>query len=60
MSYELILETFSGTVKKMQFENKNAVNSFIATYPQALPVGQAVKVTCDLLGVRGTLRGAKK
>jgi len=33
------------------------VAQFISTYPNQLPVGVAVKVSCDALGVSGTLRG---
>ena len=57
MTYTIILETFSGTTKKIDMPSKGAVAQFISTYPTQLPVGVAVKVSCDALGVRGTLRG---
>ena len=57
MTYTIILETFSGSTKKIDMPSKGAVAQFISTYPNALPVGIAVKVSCDALVVRGTLRG---
>ena len=55
--YNLTLETFNGTVKTISLPSKGAVAQFISTYPTQLPVGVSVKVACDTLGVRGTLRG---
>jgi hypothetical protein len=57
MSYILTLETFSGSTKKINMPSKGAVAQFINTYPSQLPVGISVKVSCDALGVRGTIRG---
>ena len=58
--YKVNLETFNGTVKTISLPSKGAVAQFISQYPQTLPVGISVKVSCDALGVRGTLRGAAK
>jgi len=55
--YNLTLETFNGTVKTIALPSKGAVAQFISTYPETLPVGVSVKIACDALGVRGTLRG---
>jgi hypothetical protein len=55
--YNLTLETFNGTVKTISLPSKGAVAQFISTYPNTLPVGVSVKIACDALGVRGTLRG---
>lgn len=55
--YKIKLETFSGTVKTVTVPSRGAVAQFISQYPQTLPVGIAVKMSCDALGVRGTLRG---
>ena len=33
------------------------VKSLQNTYPNQLPVGVHVKMSCDLLGVRGTIKG---
>jgi hypothetical protein len=55
--YNLTLETFNGTVKTIDLPSKGAVAQFISTYPNTLPVGVSVKIACDALGVRGTLRG---
>jgi hypothetical protein len=55
--YNLTLETFGGTVKTIALPSKGAVAQFISTYPETLPVGVSVKIACDALGVRGTLRG---
>jgi hypothetical protein len=55
--YNLTLETFNGTVKTISLPSKGAVAQFISTYPNTLPVGVSVKIACDTLGVRGTLRG---
>jgi hypothetical protein len=60
MTYTLTLETFSGSTKKIAMPSKGAVAQFISTYPTQLPVGVAVKISCDALGVRGTLRGVAK
>ena len=57
MTYTVTLETFGGSTKKIAMPSKGAVAQFISQYPQQLPVGISVKVTCDALGVRGTLRG---
>jgi hypothetical protein len=51
------LETFSGEVKSIALPSKGAVAQFISTYPEKLPGGISVKVACDALGIRGTLRG---
>jgi len=53
------LETFSGSTKKINLASKGAVAQFISTYPTQLPVGVSVKVSCDQLGVSGTLRGKR-
>jgi len=55
--YNLTLETFNGTVKTISLPSKGAVAQFVTTYPKQLPVGVSVKISCDALGVRGTLRG---
>lgn len=60
MTYTIRLETYSGSVKNISMPSRGAVAQFINTYPKQLPVGIAVKVSCDLLGIRGTLRGEGK
>ncbi len=57
MTYTVILETFSGSTKKINLSSKGQVAQFISTYPTQLPVGVSVKVACDTLGISGTLRG---
>ena len=57
MTYTINLETYNGATKKINLASKGAVAQFINTYPNQLPVGVSVKVSCDMLGVRGTLRG---
>jgi hypothetical protein len=57
MTYTITLETFSGSTKKINLASRGAVAQFISTYPTQLPVGVSVKVSCDSLGIRGTLRG---
>jgi hypothetical protein len=57
MNYIVTLETFSGSTKKIAMPSKGAVAQFISTYPNQLPVGISVKVSCDALGISGTLRG---
>ena len=57
MTYTITLETFNGSTKKINLVSRGAVAQFISTYPTTLPVGVAVKVSCDALGVSGTLRG---
>jgi hypothetical protein len=58
--YKVKLETFNGSVKTIQLPSTGAVAQFISQYPQTLPVGISVKMSCDALGVSGTLRGASK
>jgi hypothetical protein len=55
--YKVNLETFNGTVKTISLPSRGAVAQFISTYPNTLPVGVSVKVACDTLSIRGTLRG---
>lgn len=57
MTYTVRLETYTGSVKNISLPSRGAVAQFINTYPTQLPVGVSVKVSCDMLGVRGTLRG---
>jgi hypothetical protein len=57
MTYTVTLETFNGSVKKISLSSKGAVAQFISQYPKQLPVGIAVKISCDALGVSGTIRG---
>jgi hypothetical protein len=59
MTYTVTLETFSGSTKKINFASKGAVAQFVSQYPTQLPVGVSVKVSCDALGVSGTLRGTR-
>jgi hypothetical protein len=60
MTYTITLETFSGSTSKVALPSKGAVAQFISEYPKKLPVGISVKMSCDALGVRGTLRGVAK
>lgn len=55
--YKVTLETFNGSVKTIQLPSKGAVAQFVSQYPTTLPVGVSVKVACDMLGIRGTLKG---
>ena len=57
MTYTITLETFNGSTKKINLASKGAVAKFVMEYPQQLPVGISVKMSCDALGLRGTLRG---
>jgi hypothetical protein len=57
--YAIKLETFSGSINTINLSTKGQVAEFISTYPTKLPVGIAVKISCDLLGIRGTLTGKK-
>ena len=59
MQYPIRIETFNGSVKTITLPSKGAVAQFISTYPEKLPIGISVKVSCDLLGIRGTLKGLK-
>ena len=60
MTYTINLETYNGATKKINLSTKGQVADFINTYPNTLPVGVSVKVACDVLGIRGTLRGKQK
>lgn len=58
--YKVKLETFNGSVSTLELPSKGAVAQFISTYPEKLPAGIAVKISCDLLGIRGSLVGKAK
>lgn len=60
MTYTITLETYSGSTKKIALPSQGAVAQFISNYPNTLPVGVSVKIACDVLGVRGVLRGKAK
>lgn len=60
MNYPIRIETYNGSVKTISLPSKGAVAQFISNYPTQLPVGVSVKISCDLLGIRGTLKGALK
>lgn len=60
MNYPIRLETYNGSVKNISLPSKGAVAQFISNYPEQLPVGVSVKISCDLLGIRGTLKGKLK
>jgi len=55
----LTLTNFSGTSKKMEFDSESNVHKFISNLENNLDTSQAVKVTCDVLGISGILRGNK-
>jgi hypothetical protein len=55
--YKVRIETFNGSVSVINLPSKGAVAQFLTNYPAKLPAGVAVKVSCDLLGVRGRLMG---
>jgi hypothetical protein len=57
MTYTITLETFNGSTKKINLASRGAVAQFVSQYADTLPVGVAVKISCDALGVSGTLRG---
>ncbi len=57
MTYTVRLETYNGATKNINLPSQGAVAQFISTYPNQLPVGVSVKLSCDMLGVSGTLRG---
>jgi len=55
--YKVKIETYSGAVKELSLPSRGAVAQFVNEYPNNLPKGISVKVSCDVLGVSGTLRG---
>ena len=58
--YKMKIETFNGSVSTIELPSKGAVAQFISNYPEKLPAGIAVKISCDLLGIRGSLVGKAK
>jgi hypothetical protein len=58
--YKVKLETFNGSVSVIDLPSKGAVAQFISNYPEKLPAGIAVKISCDLLGIRGSIVGKAK
>ena len=59
MTNTVTLETFNGSVKKINLASKGAVAQFVSQYPTQLPVGVSVKIACDTLGLSGTIRGTR-
>jgi hypothetical protein len=59
MNYPVRIETYNGSVKTISLPSKGAVAQFVSEYPKTLPIGISVKISCDLLGLRGTLKGVK-
>jgi hypothetical protein len=59
MNYPIRIETYNGSVKTISLPSKGAVAQFVNEYPKQLPIGISVKISCDLLGLRGTLKGVK-
>ena len=59
MTYPIRIETYNGSVSVINLPSRGAVAQFISTYPEKLPIGISVKISCDLLGIRGTLKGLK-
>ena len=57
MTYTITLETFNGSVSKINLPSKGAVAQFISQYPEKIPAGISIRINCDLLGIRGTLVG---
>jgi hypothetical protein len=55
--YKVKIESYSGVEKIISLPSKGAVAQFVNEYPNNLPKGISVKVSCDVLGVSGTLRG---
>lgn len=55
--YKVRLETFNGDVRVIELPSKGAVAQFINAYPEKLPLGISIKISCDALGVVGVLRG---
>ena len=60
MNYPIRLETYNGSVKTISLPSKGAVAQFISEYPKQLPTGIVIKFSCDLLSIRGTLKGVAK
>jgi hypothetical protein len=55
--YKVKLETAGGSVKTISLPSKGAVAQFISTYPTQIPVGIAMRISCDALSISGILRG---
>ena len=57
MTYTITLETFNGSTKKINLASRGAVAQFISTYPTQIPVGIAMRISCDALCISGIIRG---
>ena len=55
--YNVKLETAGGSVKTISLPSRGAVAQFISTYPTQIPVGIAMRISCDALSISGILRG---
>ena len=55
--YKVRLESFSGNVANVELPSKEAVDNFLNEYPNKINKGVAIRVSCDTLGIQGTLIG---
>lgn len=55
--YKVKLETAGGSVHTLALPSKGAVAQFISQYPTQIPVGIAIRISCDTLSISGILRG---
>lgn len=55
--YKVRLEMAGGAVHTLSLPSKGAVAQFINTYPTQIPVGIAIRISCDALSISGILRG---
>jgi hypothetical protein len=55
--YKVKLEMAGGGTHTLALPSKGAVAQFISQYPNQIPVGIAIRITCDTLSISGILRG---
>lgn len=55
--YKVKLEMAGGNTHTINLPSKGAVAQFINTYPNQIPVGISMRITCDVLSISGILRG---
>jgi hypothetical protein len=58
--YKVRLESFNGNVATVTLPNVESVNKFLEEYPSKIGSGVSLRVSCDALGITGTLIGKNK
>jgi hypothetical protein len=51
------ITTFNGNTKLFAFPTADHVHNYVKNLASVLPITMSVKVSCDLLGISGVIKG---